>query len=206
MKYEFVGGSLALDFTNTVHSYGTADPEDDLKTVADLLEWALQAGVLRDGDVRLAESLRENKVRFRRALTLRELLYDIFSRAAQGKRPSRGALQRFEALYNGAAKNAEFQAESDHYRLTWLETDPLERVVREIIRSAAELLTSDALTRVRQCSGEDCSWLFVDNSRNGMRRWCEMRACGNRAKVRRFRALKQVVRSGRHRILGNGRT
>ena len=37
MDYEFLGGNLALDFTNTVHSHGTADPGDDLKTTADLV-------------------------------------------------------------------------------------------------------------------------------------------------------------------------
>jgi predicted RNA-binding Zn ribbon-like protein len=57
-----------------------------------------------------------------------------------------------------------------------------------------DLLTSEALTRVRRCSGETCSWLFVDNSRNRMRRWCDMQVCGNRAKVRRFRSnLSRVV-------------
>jgi predicted RNA-binding Zn ribbon-like protein len=28
-------------------------------------------------------------------------------------------------------------------------------------------------------------WLFVDESKNGTRRWCDMTACGNRAKARR---------------------
>ncbi|HET7206912.1 MAG TPA: ABATE domain-containing protein [Terriglobales bacterium] len=205
MRYDFVGGSLALDFTNTVHSHGTADPEDDLKSVTNLVEWAVQARVLQDRDARHARRVRENKVWFRRALTLRELLYDIFSCAAQRKRPNREALKEFEGLYRNAARDAEFQLGADHYRLTWPATDPLQCVVQEIIRSAAELLTSNALSRVRQCSGEACSWLFVDNSRNGMRRWCEMRACGNRAKVRRFRALRQTGRSGRRRVSGNRR-
>ena len=48
MDYEFLGGSLALDFTNTVHSHGMSDPGEDLKTAADLVKWAAQAGLLRD--------------------------------------------------------------------------------------------------------------------------------------------------------------
>jgi predicted RNA-binding Zn ribbon-like protein len=52
----------------------------------------------------------------------------------------------------------------------------------------AELLTSsDRLTRVHQCEGETCGWLFVDSTRNRSRRWCVMSDCGNVAKVRRFR-------------------
>jgi len=29
--------------------------------------------------------------------------------------------------------------------------------------------------------------VVCDNGRDGMRRWCDIKACGNRAKVRRFR-------------------
>ena len=56
-----------------------------------------------------------------------------------------------------------------------------------VARSAAELLTSDRLDRLRQCESEKgCGWLFVDGSRNRSRRWCDMSDCGNRAKARRF--------------------
>jgi predicted RNA-binding Zn ribbon-like protein len=38
-----------------------------------------------------------------------------------------------------------------------------------------------------------CGWLFVDESRNGSRRWCSMKDCGNRAKARRhYRKVKNL--------------
>jgi len=202
MTYEFVGGNLALDFANTVHSRGMVDPGDELKSEEDLAGWAAQAGLLGQRETRQVGKARGDDLRFQRALELRELLYEIFSRAAQGKRPGREVLDSFAGLYRSVARHAEFQPEANHYRLTWSATDPIERISQEIIRSAAELLTSEALTRVRQCSGETCSWLFVDNSRNGKRCWCDMQVCGNRAKVRRFRqklsrALGTSSRHGR---------
>ena len=188
MDHEFVGGNLALDFTNTLHSHGESDPGEDLKTAADLVEWAAQAGLLRDAEVRKPGRVHADQVRFRRALALRELLYEIFSRAAKGKKPQPEVLLAFQSFYQKVIRRAEFHPVANHYRLMWpATTHPLERISQDIARSAADLLTSEALTRVRQCSGENCSWLFVDNSRNGMRRWCDMKACGNRAKVRRFR-------------------
>lgn len=45
-------------------------------------------------------------------------------------------------------------------------------------------------SRLRRCSGEDCSLIFYDSSRNGARRWCSMEVCGNRSKVRSHRARK----------------
>jgi len=193
MSYEFLGGNLALDFTNTVHDHGTPDPGDDLKTAADLLEWAAQAGLLSDAETRRLQDAPADEARFRRALALRELLYEIFSHVAKGKKPEPEALQAFQSLYQNAIRHSEFHPVGSHYRLTWpATTHPLERVLQETTRSAANLLTSEALTRVRQCSGEACSWLFVDTSRNGLRRWCDMKACGNRAKVRRFRHRSQA--------------
>jgi predicted RNA-binding Zn ribbon-like protein len=51
--------------------------------------------------------------------------------------------------------------------------------------AAAELLASNELSQVRLCAGTDCGWLYVDRSRNGLRRWCEMEVCGTAAKNRR---------------------
>jgi predicted RNA-binding Zn ribbon-like protein len=53
------------------------------------------------------------------------------------------------------------------------------------------LLTSDKLSRVRQCQGENCTWLFLDTSKNHTRRWCEMKVCGNRVKARRHYERKR---------------
>lgn len=188
MRYEFIGGNLALDFANTVHNHGMADPEDDLKSTGDLAEWANQAGLLRPGEMARLKRAPADNAQFRKALDLREMLYEIFSRKARSKKPGWLALREFQGVYQSAIRHAEFHPTADHYRLAWPEaTPPLERALREIVRSAAGLLTSEALPRVRQCAGEKCSWLFVDTSRNGLRCWCDMKACGNRAKVQRFR-------------------
>jgi len=52
--------------------------------------------------------------------------------------------------------------------------------------SAGKLLTAEDLTRVKQCPGERCGWVFVDDSRNRSRRWCEPNQCGNRERVRAY--------------------
>lgn len=41
--------------------------------------------------------------------------------------------------------------------------------------------------RVKACASPDCRYAYVDTSRNRSRRWCEMAACGNRAKNRAWR-------------------
>ena len=51
--------------------------------------------------------------------------------------------------------------------------------------SAADLLTRLDRLRVRRCANDECLWLFIDHSKGGTRRWCDMTSCGNRAKARR---------------------
>jgi hypothetical protein len=42
--------------------------------------------------------------------------------------------------------------------------------------------------RLRICHDAGCSTVFFDRSKNKSGKWCSMTACGNRAKVRAFRA------------------
>jgi predicted RNA-binding Zn ribbon-like protein len=82
--------------------------------------------------------------------------------------------------------------EREGFGWTWVESEePLEDVLWPVAQSAAELLTSDAMERVKECRNQQCTWLFVDRSRNGSRRWCDMKDCGNRAKARRHYARQK---------------
>jgi predicted RNA-binding Zn ribbon-like protein len=55
-----------------------------------------------------------------------------------------------------------------------------------VSRAAAELLIGEDIGYVRQCASDDCSWLFLDKTKNHRRRWCDMKSCGNRDKARRY--------------------
>jgi predicted RNA-binding Zn ribbon-like protein len=47
--------------------------------------------------------------------------------------------------------------------------------------------------RLKACRGDDCRWVFIDHSRNTSRRWCDMAACGNRAKSTSFRRRRTAA-------------
>ncbi len=67
-----------------------------------------------------------------------------------------------------------------------------------LVDSAADALVTSELARVRRCADARCHRVFVDSTKNGLRRWCDMGTCGNRAKAARHRA-KQLARSVRAR-------
>ena len=76
---------------------------------------------------------------------------------------------------------------TDGVELTAGSADAVERILVEV----AVLVATGAFARVKLCPADDCRWAFVDRSRNRSRTWCDMDACGNRAKVRTFRARHQ---------------
>lgn len=43
-----------------------------------------------------------------------------------------------------------------------------------------------ARTHLKICRNPECGWLYLDRTRNQSRVWCDMAACGNRAKVNRY--------------------
>jgi len=57
-----------------------------------------------------------------------------------------------------------------------------------IVESAADSLVDAELSRVRRCADPRCHRVFLDGTKNGLRRWCDMGTCGNRAKAARHRA------------------
>ena len=81
-------------------------------------------------------------------------------------------------------RQPQLERNAGRYELTWESNAGM----GEIVRSTVELLTSDDLGRLRLCAADDCHWVFLDHSKNGSRRWCDMNVCGNRAKARRYYA------------------
>ena len=53
--------------------------------------------------------------------------------------------------------------------------------------------------RLRRCANEECRWIILDNTRNGTRTWCHSTLCGNKMRVRRFRARQRKGTGSRTR-------
>jgi predicted RNA-binding Zn ribbon-like protein len=78
--------------------------------------------------------------------------------------------------------------------------DALDLIVRRVLWATAQLVTSPALARLRQCANRECGWLFLDTTKNNSRRWCSMEECGSRDKARRYyRRSRRRAASGRRR-------
>jgi predicted RNA-binding Zn ribbon-like protein len=67
---------------------------------------------------------------------------------------------------------------------------PVTAALSTLARDAVDLFGGPLAARVRECAADNCGLLYVDTSRPGTRRWCSMERCGNRAKVRAYRAQR----------------
>ncbi|MFL6299125.1 MAG: CGNR zinc finger domain-containing protein [Terriglobales bacterium] len=192
--FEFISDDPALDFVNTVDNRN--DPErrkELLNTYSDLLAWATEAHLLTQADAeglknKATKSSSQARAALRRAKILREALYRIFSAIAEEKQPSPSDVALLDSFDKQAMAHRRIGRDPQGgYGWQWrTDGDELDIVLWQVAKAGAELLTSDLVYNVRACAAEPCRWLFVDMSRNHKRRWCDMRICGNREKVRRF--------------------
>jgi predicted RNA-binding Zn ribbon-like protein len=184
-----VGGDPSLDFVNTVTGRLTAEPIDFLADFDAFMSWSTHAGVIdqaeREAVMVAAANGRSANAVHRRAMVLREALYEIFTARAQGEPLATAGLAVLNRELANAARAWQLVGDGRSACWHWPPDDPGLSLAR-IAAAAAELLTDERAPRLRRCSGADhgCAWLFLDTSRAGNRRWCSMEACGNRAKVR----------------------
>jgi len=189
-----IGNELALDFANTASGRGTATHRNHLRRAEHVIAWARHAGILTaaDGDKVIRATSRNPRLASKLmagALALRDLVYSISEAAASGREPKAEAVEQLTRLYAQCIARSRLQRVGGTFVWTWVSTDaPVQAILGPIVLSALTLLTQSDLSRVKQCEGQSCGWLFFDVTKNRGRRWCEMEVCGNRAKQRRFHA------------------
>src|SRR5262245_31944333 len=191
--FDLSGGRLALDFANTVSNRGSDAPEDHLRAYADFAAWAGQAGaaaasVARELTRRASAHPAAAREALARAVALREALYRMFAAAAARRKPRPADLALLNEWLPAAFARARLSPADGGFALAVdAAGDDLLSPLAPVVKSAVDLLTSPDLDRVRTCAADTCEWLFIDTTKNRTRRWCDMKVCGNRAKVRRFR-------------------
>lgn len=190
---DFVGGDAALDFINTVTGRDQ-QPRDWLDSYARLLEWATLVRLLPEKNLRaLTKKMHSESAAATRALTrareLREELFALVSAIASGDTPPKSTLatlrehwlagiQAHELRFENGRVIAEVRADAADFDL----------VAAMVAYRMVEHVMPQPVDRLRVCRGTNCSWVFIDSSKAGRRRWCDMAVCGNVAKAQRFYA------------------
>jgi predicted RNA-binding Zn ribbon-like protein len=194
-----VGGALCLDFVNTTGARASETPRERLVRFADLLAWCQRTGILNARPA--ARSRRQGAHHpdtqerlLVDARSLREDLFAIFVATASGRRCPANAVERLADRWRRAQRCRTLEVVRDRFALTMrANVADFDRLMTPVVTSAVDLLTSNRLVRVKKCA--ECDWLFVDESKNGSRRWCKD-TCGNRVRSR-HRYARRVRRRKR---------
>jgi predicted RNA-binding Zn ribbon-like protein len=207
LPFLFVAGDPALDLVNTVDYTDRGLQQERLTGYDRVIQWAEGAKVLSP---KQATSLRtQSRARPRAAeaalrsvLHIREVLGRLFSAIARSE-PAGEAVDDFNGLLRQALEHMRVRRASKRatrgqpLRLGWEDLESkLESIVWPVVWSAASLVVSEEASRIRVCGGPGCGWMYVDRSRNGLRRWCQMETCGTREKSRRrYQRIRRPART-----------
>lgn len=187
---KLVGGRIFLDFINTVAFRGSPNSEDRLADLDILLGWSRRAGIIDEGEANrfLADSdAGDRQSWLRRAVKLREALHRIAISVIEKENPSPDDLELLNREFGKSLSHRRLAVHGDKFVWSWSGENAIDKIFRTIAASAVEFLAEGDLSRLRRCGGENCGWLFEDTTRNRSRTWCDMKDCGNLAKIRRFR-------------------
>jgi predicted RNA-binding Zn ribbon-like protein len=204
LPLKYVGGHPAVDLVNTVDWTTGGLDHDRLSDYNRLTRWAEGAGVvsaeegarlrrLGDRDPGAAATALEAAQR------ARWVLGRLFGAVAAGGTTAQPLgdfntlladvlprLQLAERERGGSHRRDVGAVAAESFRWAWRgASDRLDSLLWPVLWSAASLLTSAEAGRLRVCAAPDCGWMYVDRSRNGLRRWCQMGVCGTREKSRR---------------------
>ncbi len=195
LPFKYVGGDAALDLVNTADWTDRGPEHDRLTDYGRLTRWAEGAGVLSPAEAaalraRARAHPKEAEAAYRNALEVRGVLQRLFTAVAEGQ-SEREILDEFNRVLARTvvrmrvASDAARSRREPRYEIAWREAGRLESILWPVVWSAASLMLSGDAGRIRVCGGPDCGWIYVDRSRNQLRRWCQMATCGTREKTRR---------------------
>ncbi|HEX6616219.1 MAG TPA: CGNR zinc finger domain-containing protein [Gemmatimonadales bacterium] len=183
--FVLAGGHRALDFVNTeIASDGAR--RDLLTGFSDLVHWLEQMRAIDRGTASSAlarwNGKREGAAVLAEARRLRAALRRAVEAAAAGRPVPRSSLTAINGmLQRGALTGRVLPAQSGGFTLRrgLRLREPTDLLV-PVAEAAGDLLCAHDLGRVRRCAHPACILYFLDATKNGTRRWCDMRTCGNR--------------------------
>jgi predicted RNA-binding Zn ribbon-like protein len=142
-----------------------------------VVSWAAASGVARPADpVGAAGGEAARTLRFVRGLRagLREALDPTTAGPA--------AIRALDAVLRDAPGVLHPEPSSGRVVVSLAADTPCAQLRLDIATATMDIFRHDP-GRVRRCAGPTCVLLFLDVSKSGRRRWCDMAVCGNRAKV-----------------------
>jgi predicted RNA-binding Zn ribbon-like protein len=199
--FRIVGGHPALELVNTVAprvAGGAADEHDYIADPDDLLAWSRRTALLDDAAVAAVETAWHGvpgaaEQALHAAVEIREAVYTVLARRDESAETA-AALELLTLRWAAAAGRSVLVPGGAVAELV-VGTSPASLIPDRLVTAAVDLLRTVDPQKLRACPIDEggCGWLFLDESRNGSRRWCSMEDCGTRAKIRKLSERRRAA-------------
>lgn len=188
-KFPLVGNHLSLDFVNTkVVENGM--PKDLLEGLVDVAAWAVAVKLL---DLPKAKKLAklwqetERREEFEEVLRFRKVLHSLVVAIARSESVTASTLREINTQLRKLTGYTEVLPSDEGFTKRFvLEIHAPSQLLGPVAEAASNLLCYGNPAYVKKCENPACVLYFYDGTKNHSRRWCSMKACGNRTKVAAF--------------------
>ena len=189
IKFPLVGNHLSLDFVNTKIAENGV-PKDLLVGPADVAAWAVAVKLL---DLPRAKKLAklwqeaESRDEFEKVLRFRKVLHALVEAIARSESVTPLTLREINAQLRELNGYTEVLPSNEGFTKRFvLEIHAPSQLLGPVAEAASNLLCYGNPAYVKKCENPACVLYFYDGTKNHSRRWCSMKACGNRTKVAAF--------------------
>lgn len=192
------GGRPSLDFTNTVSTRKGARVHEYLVDFGEWLKWCGRSGLLPSSRLARIAELASKHPRlahhaWQKVMTRRETIYRVFLAHSTQNHPGPSDLALFNDLVSEARARQCFIAGREHLQLGWPQEPTLDEPLWRVAVDAVHVLTEADPSLIKGCDA--CGWLFLDNTKNHKRRWCNPLTCGSDDKAKRYYWRKKQEKS-----------
>lgn len=185
------GGCPVFDFTNTISNRNDPDYFDYLTTYDDFIQWTDKIGLLPKGKLQAIVAFSKRHARksadtMKMVIETREVIFKLFSSLARHRKADREALDALNGFLSEALSNMCIEIGRAEVATSFRVSDKtiLKEPLYVLIKNAFDILSTQSFERIKECP--TCKWLFLDTTKNGKRRWCNMQVCGSNDKARRY--------------------
>lgn len=185
------GGCPVFDFTNTISNRNDPDYFDYLLKYDDFIQWVNKIGLLPKGKIDAITAFSKSHSRksvtiLQEVINAREVMFTLFSSLAQHGKADKTALETFNSFLSEALSNMRIDVGRTEVTTSFTVSEKtiLKEPLYLLVKNAFDILSTQSFERIKECP--TCKWLFLDTTKNGKRRWCNMQVCGSNDKARRY--------------------
>lgn len=188
---------LCCNFVNTVSSWVDADSYDYLQSYDDFIDWCSKVNIADTAQLEAmgAVSTRqpeEASAALTRIKEIRFILHRLIAAVAKGLvaeihhfLPTFNLLLRVDT----APRQQLLYSDGKFLRNQLNKAGDLTAPIWLAVESLSTLLVDHDPARIKECP--KCGWVFLDETKNGKRVWCNPRYCGSSDKMMRYHKKKK---------------